>query len=94
MTLRTVAFGVGSVLVMLFFAFPITWLLSRTDFAWKRLTVAVLVAKLAIPRFITAMSYVWLFNPTSGIVNRMFGGGGLGVEPTFDIYSLWWICLI
>jgi iron(III) transport system permease protein len=93
-TLRTVAFGVGSVIITLFFAFPITWLLSRTDFAWKRLTVAVLVAKLAIPGFITAMSYVWLFNPTSGIVNRMFGGGGLGVEPTFNIYSLWWICLI
>lgn len=93
-TLRTLAFGAGSVLVMLFFAFPITWLLARTDFAWKRLTIGVLVAKLAIPGFITAMTYVWLFNPTSGIVNRMLGGGGLGVEPAFNIYSLRWICLI
>lgn len=93
-TLRTLMFGAGSVLVMLLFAFPIAWLLSRTDFAWKRVTVAVLVAKLAIPGFITAMSYVWLFNPTSGIVNRMLGGGGLGVEPVFNIYGLWWICLI
>ena len=77
-TLRTLMFGAGSVLVMLLFAFPIAWLLSRTDFAWKRVTVAVLVAKLAISGFITAMSYVWLFNPTSGIANRMLGVAGSG----------------
>jgi iron(III) transport system permease protein len=93
-TLRTLIFGAGSVLITLLFAMPIAWLLARTDFTWKRVTVGVLVAKLAIPGFITAMSYVWLFNPTSGIINRMLGGGGLGDEPVFNIYGLWWMCLV
>ncbi|MPZ59359.1 MAG: ABC transporter permease subunit [Rhizobiales bacterium] len=93
-TLRTLMLGVGSVSMMLFFGFPIAWILSRTDFAWKRMTIGVLVAKLAIPGFITAMSYVWLLNPTSGLVNRMFGATALGAEPVFNIYGLGWICLL
>jgi iron(III) transport system permease protein len=93
-TLQTLALGLGSVAVMLFFAFPIAWILARTDFAWKKLLVGVLVAKLAIPGFITAMSYVWLFNPTSGLANRLFGATALGAAPVFNVYSLHWICLL
>ena len=93
-TVRTLVFGAGAVGVMMFFAFPIAWIISRTDFRWKKIAIGLLVAKLAIPGFITAMSYIWLFNPTSGIVNRMFGATQLGATPIFDIYGLWWICLI
>ena len=91
---RTVVLGLGSIAVMLAFGFPIAWLLARTDFRWKRSVFLVLTAKLAIPGFITAMAYIWLFNPNSGIVNRLTGSTGVGQAATFDIYSLAWICFL
>ncbi|HLQ33091.1 MAG TPA: hypothetical protein VK457_10415, partial [Chloroflexota bacterium] len=75
-TVQTLELGLGSALVMLAFAFPLAWLLGRTDFRWKRLLFTLLTAKLAVPGFITAMAYVWLLNPTAGILNRMLVAPG------------------
>jgi iron(III) transport system permease protein len=91
---RTVVLGGGSVALTLFFAIPLAWLIARTDFPWKGGMFTLLTAKLAIPGFITAMSYVWLFNPTSGIVNKMLGGTGVGGTAAFDVYGLSWICFL
>ena len=92
--LRTLALGVGSVAVMMMFAFPFAWLITRTDFPWKGPLFTLLTAKLAIPGFITAMAYIWLFNPSSGLLNKMFNATGIGVEPIFDVYQLSWICFL
>lgn len=87
--LRTLVQGAGSVAVMIAFSVPIAWLIARTDLPWKKTLVTLLTAKLAIPGFITAMSYIWLFNPTSGMVNRLLGG-----IVTVNIYGLGWICFL
>jgi len=92
--LRTLVLGLGSVAVMMFFSFPFAWLITRTDFPWKGALFTLLTAKLAIPGFITAMAYVWLFNPSSGLINHMFGATGIGVEPIFNVYQLSWICFL
>jgi iron(III) transport system permease protein len=92
--LNTVMLGLGSIAVMLVFSLPICWLLARTDFPWKGTMMTLLTAKLAVPGFITAMAYVWLFNPNSGIANKMFGATGIGATPVFDVYSLTWICFL
>jgi iron(III) transport system permease protein len=91
---RTLVLGAGTVLVMLVFGVPIAWLVARTDFGWKGALVGLLTAKLAIPGFITAMAYVWLFNPSSGMVNQMFGATGLGATPVANVYGLHWICFL
>jgi len=91
---RTFIQGAGSVVVMLAFSVPIAWLIARTDLPWKSVVLALLTAKLAIPGFITAMAYVWLFNPTSGIVNRLLGATGFDATPIFNIYGLHWICML
>ena len=70
---RTALLGIGTVFWMSVFAFPFTWLLARTDFRYRTGLFSLLTAKLAIPGFITAMAYVWLFNPSSGLVNQYFG---------------------
>lgn len=93
-TANTLLIGFGSVGVTLAFALPMAWILARTDFRWKTLTFAVLVAKLAIPGFITAMSYAWLLNPNAGLVNRMVRTFTGMESPLFDVYSLPWICFL
>lgn len=92
--LRTLAQGAGAVAVMLACAVPIAWLIARTDMPGKNLIVTLLTAQLAIPGFITAMAYVWLLNPNSGLLNRLATQLGLGAGPLFNIYSLGWICVL
>ena len=91
--LRTLVLGFGTVFVLMIFAFPFAWILARTDFPWKGILFTVLAAKLAIPGFITAMAYVWMFNPTAGLFNKLLGAGG-GAVPYFDVYQMSWICFL
>ena len=88
---RTLLLGVGSVAVVVMFSFPFAWLLARTDFRWKGALFTLLTAKLAIPGFITALAYVWLFNPTAGIINKMMGATGVGDVAAFNVYQMSWI---
>jgi iron(III) transport system permease protein len=40
------------------------------------------------------MTYVWMFNPNSGIVNLLAMQLGLAARPIFNIYGLGWICFL
>lgn len=91
---RTLMLGLGTVVWMFVFAFPFAWLLTRTDFPWKTGLFTLMTAKLAIPGFITAMAYVWLFNPNSGLVNKMAGMSAFTGGALFDVYQLPWICFL
>lgn len=91
---RTLLLGVGTVFWLVIFAFPFTWILTRTDFPWKTGLFTLLTAKLAIPGFITAMAYVWLFNPNSGLVNQMAGMTVHTGGPLFDVYQLGYVCFL
>ena len=91
---RTILLGFGTVFWMFLFSFPFAWLLARSDFRYRTGLFSLLTAKLAIPGFITAMSYVWLFNPTSGLVNQFFGMTKFNGGALFDVYQLSWICFL
>jgi iron(III) transport system permease protein len=93
-TIRTIILGFGTVFWMFLFSFPFAWLLARTDFRFRTGLFSLLTAKLAIPGFITAMSYVWLFNPTSGLVNQLFDMTKFNGGALFDVYQLSWICFL
>ncbi|MBO39750.1 MAG: hypothetical protein CMM75_11340, partial [Rhodospirillaceae bacterium] len=93
-TIRTIILGFGTVFWMFLFSFPFAWLLALTDFRFRTGLFSLLTAKLAIPGFITAMSYVWLFNPTSGLVNQLFDMTKFNGGALFDVYQLSWICFL
>ncbi|MFD1910902.1 ABC transporter permease [Halodurantibacterium flavum] len=90
---RTFMIGLFTTVFLFGFALPFTWILSRTDFGRKGLLVTLLTVSLAIPSFVTAMAYVWLFNPNSGIGNRLIEAV-LGISSLFNVYSVGWICFI
>jgi iron(III) transport system permease protein len=90
-TLRnTLVTGVGTVAVMLLFAVPCAWLYTRTDLPRKDLLVALLTVKIAIPSFLIAMGYVFLFNPSNGIGNQI-ARDVFGIAAPFNVYTLGWI---
>lgn len=90
---RTLAVGLGTTAFLLIFALPFTWILSRTSFALKGTLLTLLTVSLAIPAFVTAMAYVWLFNPNSGIGNRLLQSF-FDLPPLFNVYSVGWICFV
>lgn len=90
---RTMVIGLGTTAFLMLFALPFTWVLSRTSFGFKGMLLTMLTISLAIPAFVTAMAYVWLLNPNSGMLNRLFEAS-FGISRFFNIYSIGWICFI
>jgi iron(III) transport system permease protein len=91
--LRTLVLGVGSVVVMLAVAVPLAWLYTRTDLRGKTVILFLAAAKMAIPGFLVALGYIFMFNPSNGIINTWWGEAG-GSGPLTDVYSLKWIILL
>src|SRR3990167_1496550 len=88
---NTLLLGTGSVAVMWFFVVPFAWLYTRTDLPGKGLLLTLLTVRIAVPGFLVAMAYIFLFNPSNGIANTI-AKDIFGFEsPPFNIYSLYWI---
>lgn len=62
-------------------AVPIGWILSRTDLPWRKRLRSWFCLPYAVPPYIGAMAWIYLANPTTGILNQVWG------EPVVNIYS-------
>ncbi|MFC1815017.1 ABC transporter permease [Thermodesulfobacteriota bacterium] len=69
--LNTLYIGIGTVLVNLFFAVPIVWLIHRTNVPFKNFFVIMLLLHLLIPHFLKVMGYILLFSPKIGLINSL-----------------------
>jgi iron(III) transport system permease protein len=91
---NTVMLGAGTVAVMLLFAVPFAWLFTRSDLPRKDLLLALITVNVAIPSFLVAIGYIFLFNPSNGLVNQIARDAfGLTTSP-FNIYSLGWMVVL
>ncbi|PIS11334.1 MAG: hypothetical protein COT73_04665, partial [Bdellovibrio sp. CG10_big_fil_rev_8_21_14_0_10_47_8] len=68
-------------LLSLILAVPLAWLLSRTDLLGAKRWRSWLSIPFAIPPFIGAIAWIFLANPSTGLLNKIFGGS------FFNIYS-------
>ncbi len=91
---NTLLLGSGTVVMMLIIAVPFAWLFTRTDLPRKDLLLALVTVNIAIPSFLVAMGYIFLFNPSNGIANliarKLFG---FTIAP-FNIYTLGWMIVL
>lgn len=62
-------------------AVPVGWLLTRTDLPWNRSLRTWYCLPYAIPPYIGAMAWIYLANPATGLLNRLFA------EPILNVYS-------
>jgi iron(III) transport system permease protein len=91
---NTLMLGAGTVAVMLSLALPFAWLFARTDLPRKDLFLALITVNVAIPSFLVAFGYIFLFNPSNGLVNQVARDAfGLDESP-FNIYSLGWMIVL
>jgi iron(III) transport system permease protein len=90
---NTLVTGIGTIVAMLAFTIPCAWLYTRTDLPRKDLLIALLTVKIAVPGFLVAMGYIFLFNPSNGIGNQIIERV-LGIHSLFNVYTLGWIALL
>jgi iron(III) transport system permease protein len=91
---NTLTLGAGTVAVMLLFAVPFAWLFARSDLPRKDLLLALITVNVAIPSFLVAIGYIFLFNPSNGLANQ-FARDAFGLtNAPFNIYSLGWMIVL
>ncbi|WP_018658433.1 ABC transporter permease [Actinomadura flavalba] len=85
---NTVVYVGVTLVVALFFGTAIALLVERTDFGWERTIGTIMVLRLLIPGFFTAMGWIFLFHPRIGAINQWaMDGLGLASAP-INIVSL------
>ena len=86
--LNTLGFASTTVLVSLFFAIPIAWLVERTDLPGKEWVFTLMAIGALVPTFFTAMGWVFLLHPRIGVVNKLLMEGFGLAESPFNIASI------
>lgn len=69
--LNTLFLGMGTVLVNLFFALPMAWLIHRTDTPWKNFFLTLMFLHIVLPGFLRVMGWIMLLSPEIGLINQM-----------------------
>ena len=92
--LNTLELGIGTIITVLLFAVPLSWLLARTDFPAKNLWLTMLSVEVLIPGFLKAFAWILLLNPRTGMINvALMTLLGLERAP-INIYTLTGISFI
>ncbi|HEY4134795.1 MAG TPA: iron ABC transporter permease [Alphaproteobacteria bacterium] len=82
---NTLVYVVGAVVFGIGIAAGLAWLVERTNIPGKSWIYAGIPMTLVMPGMLQAMSYVLLFSPRIGFVNKMLALGGI---PPISIYSI------
>jgi iron(III) transport system permease protein len=67
---NSMLFALGTVLVNLFFAVPMAWLVQRTDLPFKKTITTLMYVAVTIPSFLVVMAWVILLSPRVGLLNQ------------------------
>jgi len=69
--LNTLSLGVWTVLVNLFFAVPMAWLIHRTNTPFKNFFLTLMFLHILLPGFLKVMGWIMLASPEIGLVNQL-----------------------
>ncbi|MGH3757009.1 ABC transporter permease [Actinophytocola sp.] len=83
--LNTLQFVVATVTLSVVLGFLLALLIERTDIpVWRGIRRSLPMISLLMPPLVGALGWVYLFSPTAGLMNELFGSVGI---PPFSIYS-------
>lgn len=86
--INTLIVGLGTVVVNLFFAVPMAWLVYRTNMPFKAAFVSLIAIGIAIPGYLKAIGWILLLSPQVGLINAFFMQLFHLDRPPFNIYGL------
>ena len=69
--LNTLYLGIGTVLVNLFFAVPMAWLIHRTNIPFKSFFLTLMFLHILLPGFLKTMGWIMLLSPEIGLINQI-----------------------
>lgn len=79
---NTAFFASAVTLICALIGLPLAWLISRTRIAGASFLKTLVSLPYAIPPFIGAIAWIYLANPSNGLINQLFG------ESFLNIYSM------
>ena len=79
---NTLIISFGTACLSLILAIPLSWLLTRTDVPNQSRWRSLFCLPYAIPPYIGAMAWIYLANPTNGIINQIIGTSFLNIYTT------------
>lgn len=89
---NTLLFGAGAIAVGFFFAFPLAWLVERTNTPGGHLMYGLILVPMAIPPMISALGWERLLDPKIGLINMvlrsLLGLEGDGPLNIFTLYGM------
>lgn len=85
--LNSVIFALGSSTLSVVLALTLAWITVRTNAPLRTLLELTAILPNILPALLVSMAWVFLLNPTNGMLNIMIDGL-IGIKP-FNIYSLW-----
>lgn len=83
--LNTLKICVAITILSLLIAVPLAWLLSRWDFPLAARFRSWLSLPYAIPPYVGAIAWIYLANPTTGLLNHLLGDSYLNIYSTFGL---------
>lgn len=76
---NTLWVSIGTCFMSTFIALPLSWLLTRTNIPMMAKWRSWFCLPYAIPPYIGAIAWIYLANPSNGILNNIFGEGFLNI---------------
>jgi iron(III) transport system permease protein len=92
---NTLIFTAGSVTVTFAIAFPLAWLVERTDLPWRNAVYTIVLFPLLVPGIVLSIAWIFLLAPKTGWVNVALRGVlGTEGEGPLNIFSMGGMVLV
>lgn len=86
--------GASSASLAVIFAVPMAWAVSRTDMPGKGLTWAAVLGAFVVPPYLTAIGWILLAGPNSGVLNQAWRWVTGFEAPLVNVYSFAGLALV
>ena len=91
---NTVMVGLGTMIIALFFGFPLAWLFNRTNTPLRSFCITLIAVSVIVPGFVKAMGWIILLSPQIGLINQLLIKLFNLKQAPFDINSIGGIVFI
>jgi len=91
---NTLILILGTIVLSSIIALPSAWLIERTNLYGKKYFDKFFTLPYAIPSYLIAIAWIFMANPSVGLINLIFRQFFPGSESFIDIYNIWGLIFI